>query len=125
MTKKFIDKYDQKAMRQAEIRAEEFDDIDLVLEMGAKKYGNLNWTKPDGTKSGFYDMHMSMTRHLAESFMGVRQDDESGLDPLLHLATRALMMYTLLQRGIRVNQYHHMITDMVSQAVMIADKEGG
>jgi hypothetical protein len=79
---------------------QEFNDYKEILEMGARKYGNLNWLKADGTKSSHTDMHASMFRHLAESSAGIREDHESGMDPLLHLACRALMMYTRLQRNI-------------------------
>ncbi len=77
----------------------EFDDVIKVLEMGAKKHGDKNWLEFKGTKSSAVSMHASMFRHLAESSVGNRQDQESGLDPLLHLACRALMMYTRYQRG--------------------------
>lgn len=79
----------------------EMSDYQKVLKYGAKKYAHLNWLEPDGNKSSFKEMHDSMFHHLAESFANVREDKESGLDPLLHLATRALMMYTRLQRNIK------------------------
>ena len=82
------------------LREPEFDDIYKVLEMGAKKHGAKNWLEPNGSKSSHKDMHASMFRHLAESSVGKTKDDESGLHPLLHLATRALMVYTRQQRGI-------------------------
>ena len=93
----------------------EFYDILKVLEMGAAKHGAHNWlNKAGGKKSSFKDMHDSMFHHLAESWgqkdrdmfkqpqphgADRREDEESGLDPLLHLACRALMCYTLIQRG--------------------------
>lgn len=80
----------------------EFLDFLQVLEFGAKKHGDYNWLLPDGKKSSHEDMHASMFRHLAESSAGHRADSETGLDPLLHLASRALMMYTRLQRGVAV-----------------------
>ena len=83
-----------------ELKEPEFDDQYLVLEMGAKKHGPKNWLEPNGSKSSHKDMHASMFRHLAESSTGKTKDDESGLHPLLHLATRALMVYTRQQRGI-------------------------
>ena len=118
MTKKFLqDKFIRSAQDEVRdlygfgkleleenLRVREFDDIDLVLEMGAKKHGAVNWLQPDGKKSSMQDMHMSMIRHLTQSYLGIRKDEESGLDHLLHLACRALMMYTLLKRGIRENQ---------------------
>jgi hypothetical protein len=78
----------------------EFDDYLEVLEMYVEKYGAFNWLEPDGSKSSHKEMHDSMFHHLAESYAGVTEDHESGLHPLLHLVTRALMVYTLQKRGI-------------------------
>ena len=76
--------------------------------MGAEKHGANNWLDPNGSKSSFKQMHDSMFHHLAESYAQGswfgkldREDEESGLDPLLHLITRAQMMYTRIQRDIR------------------------
>ena len=74
----------------------EFADVRLVLEFGARKYGPDSWLK--GEHFTHVDNHASMSRHLAEVEKGKRHDWESGLDPLLHLACRALMQYTLHQR---------------------------
>ncbi len=79
---------------------DEFEAYKEVIEHGASKYGYNNWLEPDGQKSSLRDMHASMFRHLAESSSGIRVDHESGLDPLLHLITRAQMVYTRLQRNI-------------------------
>lgn len=81
------------------IQPEMFDFL-KVVSVGAKKYSMNNWLEPSGKRSSEKDMHDSMFHHLAESFAGQRQDRDSGLDPLLHLATRALMLYTRRQRGI-------------------------
>ncbi len=78
----------------------EFIDFLKVMELGAEKHGHYNWLVPNGKKSSHKEMHASMFRHLAESSSGRRSDAETGLDPLLHLASRALMMYTRIQRGI-------------------------
>lgn len=91
----------------------EFSDILKVLEFGIKKHGHANWLENDGRKSSFKEMHDSMFHHLAESYsLGYgtfghegdhffeRADSETGLDPLLHLACRALMTYTRIRRGI-------------------------
>jgi phosphatidate phosphatase PAH1 len=78
----------------------EFYDYKKVIEHGEKKHGKSNWLEPNGSKSSFKQMHDSMFHHLAESFAGIRKDEESGLDPLLHLITRAKMLYTRIQRGI-------------------------
>lgn len=79
----------------------EFFDFLEVLRMGAKKHGNLNWLQPNGKTSNHRDMHASMFRHLASSYANDRIDKESGLDHLLHLASRSLMYYTILKRGIK------------------------
>lgn len=83
------------------IPSEMFDFLSIV-SMGAKKYAMNNWMLPDGKKSKESDMHDSMFHHLAQSFTGGRgaKDAESGADPLLHLACRALMLYTRRKRGI-------------------------
>jgi len=78
----------------------ELDDWKAVLRMGAEKHGANNWLEPNGKKSSHNDMHASMSRHLEESWKGEMHDKESGLHPLLHLASRALMMYTRSKRGI-------------------------
>lgn len=92
---------------------EDFYDLLKVLEMGAKKHGARNWESGNnGSKSSFKEMHDSMFHHLAESFAADvsdkingkyyesnRYDQESELDPLLHLACRALMCYSLIKRG--------------------------
>jgi len=77
---------------------EEFYDVALVLEMGAKKYGKDAWLH--GISMSHRSNHESMSRHLAEAYCHKDIDHESGLDPLLHLATRALMEYTMKQRGL-------------------------
>ncbi len=86
----------------------EMDDWKKILEMGAKKHGANNWLDPDGKKSSEREMQDSMFHHLAKSFAssqefsprGFRFDKESNLDHLLHLACRALMLYTRRQKGI-------------------------
>lgn len=86
----------------------EFLDVVKVLEFGAEKYEANGWLEPDAYKMDHKSNHDSMFHHLAESYVlmevpGIetRQDMESGLDHLLHLACRALMEYTRMKRGIR------------------------
>lgn len=76
----------------------EFQDIIKVLVMGATKYGANSWLK--GNHFDVHKNHKSMSHHLLESYREIRHDHESGLDPLLHLSLRALMEYTLRQRGL-------------------------
>lgn len=80
----------------------EFDDYLSVLDMGAIKYGPNDWLEPNsaGARTSHKGFHDSMFHHLAQSFAGIRNDDESGLDHLLHLITNAQMMYTRIKRGI-------------------------
>ncbi len=75
----------------------EFLDVRKVLEFGAIKYGKDSWMR--GEHFNHRDNHASMSRHLAEAYAGKSVDDESNIDPLLHLACRALMEYTLKKRG--------------------------
>jgi hypothetical protein len=79
----------------------EFYDFYKVIEMGAKKYDADGWLAPDGKGTSHKQMHDSMFHHLAKSYSGVRLDDESQLDHLLHVATRAMMLYTRLRREIK------------------------
>lgn len=79
---------------------EEMQDFIKVLQFGIDKgYEPDNWLLPNGKRCSEKDMHDSMFHHLAESFIKGK-DKESGLDPLLHLACRALMLYTRRQKGI-------------------------
>lgn len=103
------------------LHEELFDFLD-VLEMGAKKYAPNNWLQPNGTKSSERDMHASMGRHWAQNHhvydvpyiagedvcqgpilkyeKKYPKDPESNLDPSLHLACRAMMVYTRRKRGL-------------------------
>lgn len=78
----------------------EFFDIIVVMELGAAKYGADSYLDPNNKSMKKRNNTASMFRHLAEHYMGVNTDAESGVDPLLHLACRALMAYTRKQRGI-------------------------
>ncbi len=78
----------------------DFLDFMKVVEMGAAKYEPKGWLDSDGKGTSHEQMHNSMFHHLARSYAGDRIDDESNLDHLLHLATRALMMYTRIKRDI-------------------------
>lgn len=82
---------------------EEFGDVLLVMQEGAKKYPpGDGWLM--GKAFSHRSNHASMCRHLAEHYMKVDKDHDTGLDPLLHLACRALMMYTLKKRGLPVKE---------------------
>lgn len=72
---------------------EEFYDIRKVMEAGAKKHGRNSWRQVSNESMAVRNNFASMSRHLAEYYAGQEEDHETGLDPLLHLATRALMAY--------------------------------
>ncbi len=71
-----------------------------VLESGAAKHGDVNWMLPAGNTMAHKVNHNSMFHHLADSYANIRQDTDSKLDPLLHLACRAMLEYTRIQRGL-------------------------
>lgn len=77
---------------------EEFKDLFLILDFGATKYPVNGWL--NGIAFNHKKNHDSMFHHLAESYVGVTKDKESGHHPLLHLGCRAMMEYTLLKRGL-------------------------
>lgn len=65
-----------------------------VLIPGAKKHGVNNWLDPENEALKHTPNHASVNRHVAEWYMGVTEDKDTGLDPRLHAATRLLMSYT-------------------------------
>lgn len=81
---------------------EEMYDFVKVLDKSAEsgKYPANNWLEPNGMSCEPRAMYASMFRHLAEANCGSIEDKDSGLHPLLHLATGALMMYTRWKKGI-------------------------
>ncbi len=85
-----------------EIPPEMFDFINVMTTSARSgKYEPNNWLRKDGAiNSDSRSMHASMFRHVAESQCGHRYDKETNLDPLLHLATRALMLYVRIKRGL-------------------------
>jgi hypothetical protein len=96
---------------------EEFTHVDKVLINGAIKYGPNSWIK--GNHFDVHKNHKSMSHHLLESYREIRIDHESGLDPLLHLACRALMEYTLRKRGL-INELGH-VTDIYNEVPALGD----
>lgn len=82
------------------IYPEELSHYKKVFEFGASKHKANNWLSPAGNKADHNSMFNSMFHHLADAYAKKDVDHESGLDPLLHLAARALMVYTRKQKGI-------------------------
>jgi hypothetical protein len=79
----------------------DFFDVEQVIEMGAKKHGADTWKEYGNPSMKLKNNHASMSRHLSEYYCGVTEDAESGLHPLLHLACRALMAYTVQKKGVQ------------------------
>lgn len=97
---KIIDKLYKANQNKVTVPKYMLDFIDVML-IGAGKYKSDNWLQPDGTGTSHDKMHNSMFHHLADSYCHIRQDHETGLDPLLHLVARALMVYTRRRLGIK------------------------
>lgn len=57
-----------------------------VLEFGAKKYEEWNWTKPMNKR----EILESMQRHLAALFDGEEIDPESGISHMGHIQCNAM-----------------------------------
>lgn len=78
----------------------EFMDLVEVMKHGALKYGADGWME-NGKGLDRRSNHSSLCRHVAEYYMGMQKDPETGIDPLLHIATRALYAYYLRVSGTR------------------------
>lgn len=76
----------------------EFLDVEKVFQsvIDDGKYKAHDWEY--GVKFDAMKNYDSMFHHLCEARAGQVRDSETGLHPLLHLATRALMAYTLERR---------------------------
>ena len=81
---------------------EALKDLEKVLEEGARKHGEGSWLEVANPSLQHKANCASMFRHLAEVSCKFDVDPESGVDPLLHLACRAMMYYVRKQRGIQV-----------------------
>lgn len=74
----------------------EFDDVALILENGSEKYGERAWE--EGKNFEKESNIASIKRHISAYRSGNELDKESGLNHLLHAATRLLMQYTIDKR---------------------------
>ncbi len=106
VAKQILDMYEadlngETTLNKGFIVPDEMQDFKKVMAFGISKgYEPDSWLLKNGAKTSNKEMHDSMFHHLAESFAGQTRDAESGLDPLLHLACRALMLYTRRQNDI-------------------------
>lgn len=76
----------------------------LVDSANLGRYPENNWLKEgrEAINSDSKSMCASMFRHLAEASSGRTEDKDSGLHPLLHLASRAMMLYVRQKRGLEL-----------------------
>lgn len=74
-------------------------DLKQVTDVGDNKHGKDSWKDKDNPSLQHMANCHSMFHHLAEHMLGQTVDKDSGMDPLLHLACRALMAY---ERNYRV-----------------------
>lgn len=81
-------KFDNNKLRWHLMPEEALAEILKVLEYGAVKYGDFNWT--NGTNWTRYQN--ALERHLKAFKCGVDKDLESGLYEMSHIATNALML---------------------------------
>lgn len=77
-----------------------------IIDMGAAKHGADSWLDQDNPSLTHKANHASMSRHLAEHYCGIEEDHESGLNPLYHLACRALMKAYRQDTGIDNDAIH-------------------
>lgn len=64
-----------------------------IFDFGCRKYGELDWYYT--TTNVLMTNHDSMFHHLAQSYNHMTQDHESKFHPVLHLACRAVMQFTV------------------------------
>lgn len=79
--------------------AEALEDMEKVSDLGGVKHGYGSWKNYDNPSLQHKANCASMFRHAAEVSCGIEEDPESGMDPLLHLAWRAMAAYTRKVRG--------------------------
>lgn len=64
-------------------------EVSKALRMGELKYGRENWKKVDNLEDRYL---AALLRHLVAIQMGEKQDKESGLSHLAHVAVNALFL---------------------------------
>lgn len=98
----FCKKYSNKDCRMDLIPLCAVKEVSKVLHFGCQKYSENGWKelfKKDPQKTA-KERHASLLRHLEEFQRGVVEDEESGLDPLAHLACNALFLLWARGQGL-------------------------
>ena len=80
-------------------------ELEQVTDLGGSKHGYGTWKDINNPSLQHNSNCASMFRHLAEVQTGVQYDPESGVDPLLHLAWRALAAYECKARAKTLHAY--------------------
>lgn len=71
-------------------------EVAKALRMGELKYGRENWKKVDNLEDRYL---AALLRHLVAIQMGEKQDKESGLSHLAHVAVNAMFLLDYEVRG--------------------------
>lgn len=71
-------------------------EVSKALRMGELKYGRENWKKVDNLEDRYL---AALLRHLVAIQMGEKQDKESGLSHLAHVAVNAMFLLDYEVRG--------------------------
>jgi len=87
-----------------EMFKEALADMEAVTDLGGRKYGYSSWKNPDNPSLQHKSNCASMHRHLSAITVDEYSiDSESKQHHTLHLAWRALALYTRLKRGYTKN----------------------
>lgn len=85
-------KFDAGKPRFSLFPVEALNPILQVLEFGAKKYAEGNWRYVENGRVRYAD---ALHRHYVDHLMGKKNDEESGLPILAHMATDAIFLLAL------------------------------
>ncbi len=93
--------FDQGKPRLDLVPMKGFIEVGKVMEYGAKKYGEHNWSKYAG-RWAWTQLIASALRHIVAWMMGEDNDPESGLNHLGHANANLLMLtdLQLLKKGV-------------------------
>lgn len=74
-------------------------EVGKCIEYGTHKYPDVhNWEKLDGAMRRYQD---ALMRHLIKHNLGIREDDESHILHLSHMAWNALAILELYMKGVK------------------------
>lgn len=85
-------KYDVGKLRWDLLPLDCMEDVVRILSFGANKYGDNNWQKLENADDRYY---AALMRHLSASRLGEKEDPESGLSHLAHVACNVVFLMWL------------------------------